>query len=516
MIEDIVPGLLEMIESQFDESTLNSSKIKNVLKKLDSKKASYSDVNDFAIEVGEILAEIFGKNISSAALPDGRMYYNIAERLLNPTMTKNHEMISDFARQVQTELNHQSGIRIRAQVPELNQDKIDGIINRISSEKNFDDIKWILEEPIVHFSQSVVDDTIKLNAEFHAKAGLQPQITRTVSGHKPCKWCKNLAGTYDYYDAPDDIYRRHDRCRCIVEYEPGNGKRQDVWSKKWNNYDKEEKIERRKQIDPSEDKYSTPDSINKRLLFLRNEMDKLEDEEWGNLTEEQAERLYDKYDTEYGRLAEKLSVLKYNKDEDTTYIYSKGDPLEFFRSNSNYEEWKNNLTIAEKEVVLSYTGNGYKNINEILRDGEEAYLNNFMYKGTPMEYKQKMIRHAKEMQQIVDNFEVKEDFITYRAISGSFGDLGELKDVEVFDSGFMSTSIDQKVTKDFAGGDSNVFFSIRVKKGTKVGAYLDELSDYSGEKEFLIKPNTKFKVINSHEEKSDYGVNQYIELEAIE
>ena len=60
----------------------------------------------------------------------------------------------------------------------------------------------------------------------------------------------NLAGTYNYKEAPDDIYRRHDNCRCQVTYDPKNDSRgvQDVWSKEWssdtiNNIDKEALIE---------------------------------------------------------------------------------------------------------------------------------------------------------------------------------------------------------------------------------------------------------------------------------
>ncbi|MDD6201372.1 MAG: hypothetical protein PUB13_00270 [Lachnospiraceae bacterium] len=63
-----------------------------------------------------------------------------------------------------------------------------------------------------------------------------------------CEWCRALAGTYSYPDVPKDVYRRHQRCRCIVEYYPGNGKRQNVHSKKWKNSDEYDKIENRKNV----------------------------------------------------------------------------------------------------------------------------------------------------------------------------------------------------------------------------------------------------------------------------
>lgn len=259
-MDDIVPSLLEAIQSQFDEQTLNSNKLKKAMQALKNKKATFLDVNEFAVEVGEILANVLGSNITAEVLPDGKMYFNIADRVLNSTLKKNHELISGFALDVQTLLNHEASLKLKSQVPELSQDKIDGLVNRISSEDDFNDIKWILQEPIVTFSQSVVDDTIKANVDFQAKAGLTPKITRTVVG-KACKWCRSLAGTFDYVSAPKDIYRRHERCRCIVDYKPGDGRRQNVWSKAWRDPMKDAKIEARKAIGLRQPDIQLPKSV---------------------------------------------------------------------------------------------------------------------------------------------------------------------------------------------------------------------------------------------------------------
>jgi len=189
-----------------------------------------------------------GENITAEILPDGKMYYNIANRILNSTLSKNHELISGYAADVQTELNYNAGLRIKGLKPELNQDRINGIIERVSNEDDFDEIKWILDEPIINFSQAIVDDTARVNLDFHAKSGLSPKITRIVVGNC-CDWCQELAGTYDYPDDyPDDIFRRHRFCRCSVEYSPGDGRRQDSWSKKWIDPEKDAKIEARKKM----------------------------------------------------------------------------------------------------------------------------------------------------------------------------------------------------------------------------------------------------------------------------
>lgn len=246
-MDDIVPGLLESIQTQFDERTYASQKLKSALQALESKTATYRDANEFAIEIGDILSEVLSSNITVDILPGGKMHFNIADRLLNATLKKNHDLISAFTIRVQNLLNQKAGLRLKGQTAELNQDRIDGMVNRISSEDDFENIKWILDEPIVNFCQSIVDDSIQKNAEFQTKAGLAPKLIRSVSGHA-CDWCKNLAGTYEFISAPTDIYRRHDRCRCIVEYKPSDGRRQDVWSKDWRDPEREKKIEQRKQF----------------------------------------------------------------------------------------------------------------------------------------------------------------------------------------------------------------------------------------------------------------------------
>lgn len=246
MEKDIVPSLLELIEKDFDEKTLNSDVLKKAIQALKDNKATYKDANEFAIEVGEILSEVLNTHITVDVLPNGQMYFNIADRILNSTMKKNFELITGYAIDVQTELNHAAGLKLKGQKPKINQSRIDGIVERLSTEE-FEKVKWILDEPIKNFSQSIVDDVAKSNIEFQAKVGLKPKITRVVVGNC-CDWCRELAGTYDYGDAPDDIYRRHRYCRCRVEYEPGDGRIQDVHTKEWRDPERETKIEARKMI----------------------------------------------------------------------------------------------------------------------------------------------------------------------------------------------------------------------------------------------------------------------------
>ncbi|MEG1525880.1 MAG: hypothetical protein RR475_12840, partial [Clostridia bacterium] len=151
-------------------------------------------------------------------------------RILQPLLQEDYDTVSDAAMQVQAALNASAGIGVKAQTAPFNASRVDGIIGRVSGAEQFDDISWMLNEPIINFSQSIVDETLRANVDFQGKTGSQPKVVRTAE-RKCCEWCSKLEGEYTYPDVPKDVYRRHANCRCEVEYDPGSGKRRNVWTK---------------------------------------------------------------------------------------------------------------------------------------------------------------------------------------------------------------------------------------------------------------------------------------------
>jgi len=233
MATDIVPELLENIQRDFNTEISRNAKLQQIREMIESGTATYEQAYDYAEQVGKALTKSFETHISSSVLPDGHMYFNIAERILNTTLENNHIIIATVSAEIQEILNKQAGLGLKGIQAELNQHRIDSIVNRITEEENFDDVDWILQEPIINFSQSVVDDTLKENVKFQGESGLFPKIIRRTTASDACDWCKEMEGTYKYPKVPDGVFGRHDRCRCTVEYDPGDARRQNVWSKEW-------------------------------------------------------------------------------------------------------------------------------------------------------------------------------------------------------------------------------------------------------------------------------------------
>ena len=104
-MEDITPDLLKKIQDDFNNQFDNNKVIAGLYEKVRDGTATYLEANEFAIEVGDILASAYKSNLSSDVLPDGRMYYNIAQRIIDPTMRNNYSLIADVTNQVQKSLN---------------------------------------------------------------------------------------------------------------------------------------------------------------------------------------------------------------------------------------------------------------------------------------------------------------------------------------------------------------------------------------------------------------------------
>lgn len=230
---DVAPQLLEKIQQSFEELYRFDRQIAAILEKIKAGTATHMDTQAYAARVGELASTAMLANLNSGVLPDGKMYYNIAQRTILPTIQAGHGMINATASEMEQELRRRAGIGIKTRWTGMDEDRVKAILDKVCDSENFDDVSYVLDEPVKNTMQSFVDDFIRNNAYQLWRMGMRPKITRRVVGNC-CKWCAALAGTYDYGTEPKpDFYRRHDHCRCAVIYDPGTGKVQNAHSRKW-------------------------------------------------------------------------------------------------------------------------------------------------------------------------------------------------------------------------------------------------------------------------------------------
>lgn len=97
------------------------------------------------MELGKILATAFNIYFNEKNSND------TVEKILNNRLKENHRLITEYGKVVQNILNKEAKIGLAAQIPEVNQSRIDGLISRLI-EGDFEDNKWLLGSPIVNFS----------------------------------------------------------------------------------------------------------------------------------------------------------------------------------------------------------------------------------------------------------------------------------------------------------------------------------------------------------------------------
>ena len=149
-----------------------------------------------------------------------------SEELLAAYTEAGHELISMTGIQAQQNLNDAAKIGIKPKTTKYPKAKVQALIDELSLVEP-EKISEEVQNAVPSLMMGMVDDIVKYNADFQAKAGLHPIIKRTWSGSYPSHdtkhtdWCYGLAGTYDYDSKMDSrVFARHKGCRCKVEYFP--------------------------------------------------------------------------------------------------------------------------------------------------------------------------------------------------------------------------------------------------------------------------------------------------------
>lgn len=226
---DIVPALLSEVRSAFQRNVEKNRTIQRVNNRIRDGTATTKDAHLYAEEIGEALSEAFRETLKPGVLPDDRMYYNIASRVVIPTMRHNFDLSQAKASEIEKLILENAGFGINPVKALFPKARVDGLIDKISEAETLQDILAWLEEPLVNTTISFYDDWLVSNLDLQRGLGMEPTIRRETEGFAirtarggkakymiPCKWCQGLAGEYEYGEQPADFFRRHEGCRCSI------------------------------------------------------------------------------------------------------------------------------------------------------------------------------------------------------------------------------------------------------------------------------------------------------------
>jgi hypothetical protein len=247
MAEDIGIELHDKIKAAFDVRCGKDSTLTHIKHKIENGTATMEDTSIYARRMGELLRKSIESTTKPDDLPDGKMYYNIAQSILEPLLRGNYDDINAICAEVQSALDAKKGIGLKPQKADFPAERIRAAIGGAAVKETAEHAIQVLGRTAENITGSFQTDYIKKNAEFRGKAGLTCYIERK-DGFRCCDWCAGLAGRYRYPDeVPKDVYRRHDNCTCDVSYVSEKG-RQNVHTHQWN-WGKEKTQEYLRQLD---------------------------------------------------------------------------------------------------------------------------------------------------------------------------------------------------------------------------------------------------------------------------
>ena len=213
-----------------------------------------------------------------------------------------------------------------------------------------------------------------------------------------------------------------------------------------------------------------------------------------------------------------LRGVKGSKPEvaDKVFVADKPNEIDdFFKKQKSYQKWYNELDKKQKDAIFNYTMSPHEQINSVMRQGYEGYRKNGLMGIEASEipyverYLQENLELSKKLETVFGSYKTEESFITYRGTRAEQSYFNNLivGQTTVIDKAFMSTSLAKEEALNFSndGIGERYLLDITVRKGSKSGVYISELSDMPEEKEFLIKPSAKFKVISV--DKNSSGLN---------
>lgn len=209
------------------------------------------------------------------------------------------------------------------------------------------------------------------------------------------------------------------------------------------------------------------------------------------------------------------AVLRGVKESEVVSDLKPNEIDDFFRKQKSYQKWYNELDEKQKDAIFNYTMSPHEQINSVMRQGYEGYRKNGLMGIEASEipyverYLQENLELSKKLETVFGSYKTEESFITYRGTRAEQSYFNNLivGQTTVIDKAFMSTSLAKEEALNFSndGIGERYLLDITVRKGSKSGVYISELSDMPEEKEFLIKPSAKFKVISV--DKNSSGLN---------
>ena len=205
----------EDIRNEFYQTIVDDKQAQRYYQRIKEGRATYETGNRLAWRIGEDLGKVLRRHAPLMDINEWDI-----EDLIPKSLGLNQRLVTDACRQIQERMNKDAGLGIKYQEPAFDNNRAFGIVEELRNNPQFTNIEKSFYDQLVNFTQNVVDESIRTNADTLFRAGVRSFVIRTVEA-KCCDWCEEVAGTYDYDEVRGkghDVWRRHENCRCTIDY----------------------------------------------------------------------------------------------------------------------------------------------------------------------------------------------------------------------------------------------------------------------------------------------------------
>ena len=177
----------EDIKQEFINTVDNDKTCLKLYAKIRSGDASYATASQLAARIGEDLGKVLQKYAPTTSIDEWDL-----DDLLPKSLGLDHRMVTTACQQVQEKMNKDAGLGVKYQKPKFVLDRVQGLITELRENPDFTNIEKTFYDQLANFSQNIVDDSIRENANFLMRSGSRTMVVRQPEAGA-CKWCLEQA-----------------------------------------------------------------------------------------------------------------------------------------------------------------------------------------------------------------------------------------------------------------------------------------------------------------------------------
>lgn len=213
------------------EKRLNAdARLSRISEKVIAGTADFRDTAEYSEIAANHIGAVLQENIGTISSPLGKEY--ACKELLKD----HYDTINGVLGEVQVAVDDQLGIHLTPKKAPFPSERVHTVAHALEDTTvKPETIRRRANAPVANVAKSFHDDYIRTNAKLRSDLGLKPVIQRYGTGC--CEWCSAVAGKYRFGEQPEDIFRRHDNCNCVIIYDTqvmrgkqtDNGGRSNTW-----------------------------------------------------------------------------------------------------------------------------------------------------------------------------------------------------------------------------------------------------------------------------------------------